>query len=121
VTFHTRTASIFGAAFWSIYALPRRHESAVLSEIAALRRDYRLRGMSYLVNLVWRTAGGTGDPPADLVMAFALNLSAFTTHALMIDFDQTPEQIGTLTADVLKALLRRSVKDQHSRQEVADR
>jgi AcrR family transcriptional regulator len=121
VTFHTRTASIFGAAFWSIYSPPKRHESEVLTEIAALRRHYRLRGMSYLVNLVWRTAGGTGEPPEDLVMAFALNLSAFTTHALMIDFDQTPDQIGILTADVLAALLRRAVHDQQAAREVADR
>ena len=40
-----------------------------------------------------------GEPPEDLVLAFALNFSAFTTQALMVDFDQTPSQIGVLTAD----------------------
>ena len=105
VTFHTRSASIFGSAFWDIYAPPAHDASEVLSEIAVLRRDYRLRGVSYLVDLVWRTAGGTGEPPEDLVMAFALNLSVFTTNALMIDFDQTPAQVGALTSEILKMLL----------------
>ncbi len=114
VTFHTRSASIFGAAFWDIYAPPGQNASEVLSEIAALRRDYRLRGMSYVVNVVWRMAGGTGDPPEDLVMAFALNLSVFTTNALMADFDQSPAQVGVLTADILKTLLERAAERQCS-------
>jgi hypothetical protein len=113
VTFHTRSASIFGAAFWDIYAPPRHSASEVLSEIAALRRDSRLRGMSYVMNLVWRAAGGSGEPE-DLVLAFALNLSVFATHALMVDFDQTPAQIGAMTADILKTLLWRAVEAQHS-------
>jgi hypothetical protein len=32
----------------------------------------------------------------------------------MIDFDQTPHQIGALTADILKTLLRRAVAAQRS-------
>lgn len=111
VTFHTRSASIFGAAFWDIRA-PRHSASTVLSEVDALRREYRLRGMSYLVKFVWETAGGAGEPPEDLAWAFALNLSAFTTQALMVDFDQTPEQIGVLTADILKMLLKRALETQ---------
>ena len=43
--------------------------------------------MSYLVDLVWRSAGGHGEPPDELALAFALNLSAFTTQALMVDFN----------------------------------
>ena len=42
-------------------------------------------------------------------MAFALNFSAFTTQALMIDFDQTPEQIAALTADIVKLAIRRAL------------
>ena len=44
VTFHVRSASIFGAAFWDICA-PRPTASTALAEVDALRRDYRLRGM----------------------------------------------------------------------------
>ena len=116
VTFHTRSAKIFGVAFWDIYAPPANKASEVLSEIAVLRRDYRLRGTSYVVDLIWRTAGGAGEPPEDLVMAFALNLSVFTTNALMVDFEQTPAQVGALTADILTMLLWRAIASQPSQQ-----
>jgi AcrR family transcriptional regulator len=112
-TIHTRNAEILGNAFWDIHA-SRHRSSEVLDEVDSLRRDYRVRGVNYLVNLAWATAGGQGEPPKDLVSAFALNFSAFTTHALMVDFDQSPAQIGALTADILKVLLRRAVLSQNS-------
>jgi AcrR family transcriptional regulator len=113
VTFHTRSASIFGAAFWDIHA-PRPKTSEALAEIDVLRRENRLRGMRYLVDVVWQTAGGVGPPPEDLALAFALNLSVFTTQALMVDFDRTPAEIGALTADILKALTWRAVDRQNA-------
>jgi len=113
VTVHTRTAYVVAAAFWDIHA-PRANASEVLSEMDAQRRDVRVRGMQTLVKVVWPMAGGTGEPPEDLVLAFALNLSAFATQALMVDFDQTPAEIGALTADILKMLLWRAVEAQHS-------
>jgi AcrR family transcriptional regulator len=113
VTIHTRTARIFGKAFWDIHA-PNSSASEALAEVAILRRQYRIRGVEFLAALAWRTAGGIGEPPRQLVLAFALNLSAFTTHALMIDFDQTPTEVGLLSAEILKALLRRCVDEQRS-------
>lgn len=111
VTIHTRNARIFGEAFWDIHG-PNCRSSEVLAEVADLRRAYRLRGVGYLTSLAWRSAGGTGEPPPSLEAAFALNLSAFTTQALMVDFDQTPAQIGSLTAGILRALLARAVAEQ---------
>jgi len=113
LTFHTRSAQIFGAAFWDISA-PHGNPSEVLSDVDSLRRDYRSRGVSYLVNFAWKTAGGAGEPPEELALVFALNLSVFTTHALMVDFDHTPEQVGTLTADILKMCLWNAVHAQGS-------
>jgi AcrR family transcriptional regulator len=113
VTVHTRTARIFGRAFWDIHA-PNPTASSALSELAAFRRQYRLQGVGYLTAVAWRTAGGVGDPPQDLVLAFALNLSPFTTQSLMIDFDKNPTEVGILTADILKAFLRRAVGDRRS-------
>ena len=115
VTVHTRTASVVGAAFWDIHA-PRASESEVLSEMDAQRRDVRVCGMQTLGKVIWRMAGGAGEPPEELVSAFALYLSAFATQALMIDFDQTPAQIGALTADILKMLLWRAIAAQTSRE-----
>ncbi len=111
LTIHTRNAEILRQAFWDIHA-SGRNASAVLSEINALRCESRLRGVDYVATLAWGKAGGRGEPPQDLVLAFALNFSAFTTQALMIDFDQTPAQIGVLTAGILKMLLRRAVEAQ---------
>ena len=70
--------------------------------------------MHHLANVAWHTAGGTGAPPGDLVLAFALNFSAFTTQALMVDFDQTPRQIGELTGGLLKMLLREAIDAQRA-------
>lgn len=111
LTIHTRNAEILGEAFWDIHT-PSRTASAVLREVGSLRRQHRTRGVRLLTMLAWRTAGGVGDPPEDLMFAFALNLSAFTTQALMVDFDRTPAQIGKLTAKILKDLLHHLVETQ---------
>jgi AcrR family transcriptional regulator len=111
-TIHTRNASIFGKAFWDIHA-PNRNASAALSEVDSLRRESRTRGVLYLATLAWEKAGGRGDLPEDVLLAFALYFSAFTTQALMIDFDQSPAEIGALTAEIVKVLLKRAVEAQH--------
>jgi AcrR family transcriptional regulator len=113
VTIHIRNAEIIGEAFWDLHA-PHLEESETLAEVAVLRRDARLSGVRHLAALAWQTAGGMGNPPEGLTSAFALNFSAFATQALMIDFDQTPTQIGELTADIVKMVLWRAVHAQHS-------
>ena len=109
LTIHTRNAEILGEAFWDIHAVHDQAQ-APLAEVDALRRRYRVRGVGYLTELAWRTAGGAGEAPHDLLLAFALNFSAFTTKALMVDFDQTPVQIARLAADILKCLLHRALE-----------
>ena len=108
-------AEVFGTAFWDIYA-PPRPGSAAMAEVAELSRAYRRGGMQYMAAMAWRSAGGRGEPPEDLTLAFALHLSAHTTQALMVDFDLTPSEIGELTADILKTLLWRAIEEQHARQ-----
>ncbi len=110
-TIHLRNAEIVGAAFWDIHSSHFR-ESEALTKVAATRRESRLRGVNYLATRAWRAAGGIGEPPEALVLAFGLNFSAFTTQALIVDFEQTPDQIGKLTADILKMLVRREVQRQ---------
>lgn len=113
VTVHTRNARVFGEAFWDIHG-PNCTASPELAEVAALRRRYRLRGIEYLVALAWHSAGGEGEPPEFLHDAFALHLSAFTTQALMVDFDQTPAQIGALTARTLRTLLAQAIQERRA-------
>lgn len=109
VTVHTRNAEILGRAFWDLHA-PSLAESDTLAGLVAIRRAARRGGVRHLATITWAAAGGAGEVPDELVSAFALHLSAFATQALMIDFDQTPSQIGVMTADILKALLARAVK-----------
>jgi AcrR family transcriptional regulator len=113
LTIHTRNAEILGYAFWDTHA-PHSDSSEVLSEVHTVRRDSRVRGVQYLTRLAWRAAGGEGAPPEGLVSAFALHFSAFTTQALMVDFNQTPAQIAVLCADILKMLLWRAITEQLS-------
>jgi len=113
ITIHTRSAEIIGEAFWDLHA-PANHDSEVLREVDALRHEYRVRGVQYLVRLAWRTVGGLGDPPEQLRLIFAIYLSGFATHALMTDFDQTPAQIGVLTADILKMSLDHALREQRA-------
>ena len=116
LTIHTRNAEIIGEAFWDIHA-PNHKDSEALSEVPDLRREYRVRGVEHLASLAWRTAGGVGDPPEALILAFALHFSAFATQALMIDFDQTPADVGKLTADMLKGALARTLQHQQATQQ----
>jgi len=108
VTIHTRMAEVFGSAFWDIYAPPRPGSEA-LAEVAELCRAYRLRGMRYMAALAWRSAGGVGEPPEDLTLAFALHLSAHTTQALMADFGCSPTQVGLLCGRLLQGILHQAV------------
>ncbi len=113
VTVHTRNAEIIGEAFWDLHA--RHHEeSEALAEVSALRREFRRKGVRRLASIAWSVAGGWGEPPEKLELAFALHFSAFATHALMIDFDRTPAQIGVLTGEILSVLLRTAVEAQAS-------
>jgi AcrR family transcriptional regulator len=108
VTIHTRNAEIVGEAFWDIHA-PGLDDSEELAELAVLRREWRRNGVRHLAAMTWTAAGGSGEPPDELVAAFALNFSVFATQALMVDFDRTPAEIGVLTADIVKALLWRAL------------
>jgi AcrR family transcriptional regulator len=113
MTIHTRNAEIIGEAFWDLHA-PHHEESEALAEVSALRREFRRRGVRRLASIAWSAAGGRGEPPEKLELAFALHFSAFATHALMIDFDQAPAQIGVLIGEILSVLLRTAVEAQAS-------
>lgn len=111
VTIHTRNAEIIGNAFWDLHT-PNHDGSGVLEEVAFMRREARRKGVRHLASLAWQTAGGQGETPAGLESVFALNFSTFATHALMLDFDRTPAQVGELTAGIVKAFLHRAVDAQ---------
>ena len=111
IAIHTAHTEIPGEAFWDIFA-PPRNSSPIRDQIANLRTEARTRSVRHLTSVAWHAAGGNGDAPETLYLAFALNLSSFTTRALITDFDRTPEQIGVLTSDILLPLIRGAVDAQ---------
>ncbi len=113
LTIHTRNLEILGDAFWDIHSR-KGDPSAVLDEVDQLRRASRVRGVSHLVNVAWEAAGGKGRPSQELLLAFGLTFSAFTTQALVIDFDQTPAQIAALTTTILQTVLGRALDAQRA-------
>ena len=110
---HTRNLEVIGEAFWDIH-VPTHETSEVLAEVHHIRRDARVRGVRYLTRRAWSAAGGTGEPPRSLVLAFGLYFSGFSTYALMTDFDRTPEEVGAVSADILQMLLWRAVRAQQA-------
>ena len=62
--------------------------------------------------LAWDAAGGRGEPPQDLLWAFALHFSTFTTHSLMIDFDLSPNEVAGVTSSTLQTLLAKAIDAQ---------
>jgi AcrR family transcriptional regulator len=83
-----------------------------LSATRDKRHEGRLRLVRWFTAEAWRAHGGAGKPPAWLNDACAVQLSAFATQSLVIDFHRTPEQSGRLAARVLRTLFRDALREQ---------
>jgi AcrR family transcriptional regulator len=95
-----RNITIFGAAFWD-FARPDPSDPEVIREARALRRPTRTHWMTVIAGMAWTAAGGEGEPPSSLVTTFSVALSAFTSHALAIDFDYGPEEAARFMASMI--------------------
>jgi AcrR family transcriptional regulator len=62
----------------------------------------------------WRTAGGSGKPPAWLVQIFVVSLSAFTTTAMRTLASLDYEHAAQVTARGLLAIVTHAVADEQS-------
>ena len=93
-----------GRIYWELAALGSDVEGE-LAEVAADRRAARRRFAARVTTKAWTMRGGSGRPPAWLVDAFAVHLSAFTTQALAGDFGRTPDEVAKVSAGVLEASL----------------
>lgn len=76
-----------------------------LAVVAADRRRRRKRLTAWVATRMWEARGGTGEPPGWLVDAFAVQLSAFTTAALSVDFARRPDEVAAVSVRVLRAAL----------------
>ena len=71
--------------------------------------------MHLWVDLIWKEGPVARGPRRTWSWASRSNLSVFTTQALIVDFDRDPDQIGALTAEILKMLLGQALEAQLQR------
>jgi AcrR family transcriptional regulator len=98
-----------GRLYWEI-ALGNDLPSS-LAATRTKRHEGRLWLVRWFSGEAWKAFGGEGKPPSWLVDACAVQLSAFATQALVIDFRRTPEQSGRLAAKVLRALIAEGLRE----------
>lgn len=92
-----------GRIYWDLALRPEG--DGALGEVSARRREARRAFVAELTKTAWRLAGGRRRPPAWLVDAFAVQLSAFTTQSLAGDFDRSADEVADVAARVLSAAL----------------
>ena len=104
-TYHELNSRYVGRAFWDIYM--QRPGVAIevleaISNVSQARYEYAKR----VATSAWHTSGGTGRPPAWVVDAFSLHLSAFATFAFP---RHPPDKAGQVCSQVLCAVLAAAV------------
>jgi len=93
-----------GRIYWELSVL-EPELAGELAAAAAERREARKQWAAGVTKVLWRARGGSGRPPAWLVDAVAVHLSAFTTQSLAVDFDRSPDEVARVSARVLDAAL----------------
>ncbi len=100
-----------GRLYWEIALgndLPRS-----LAATRAKRQRGRMKLVRWFTGEAWKAYGGKGVPPAWLMDACAVQMSAFATQSLVIDFRRTPEQSGRLAARVLRTLIAAALRERN--------
>ncbi len=100
-TYHELNSRYVGRAFWDVVIQRPGVAAEVLdaiNDVAQARYEYAKR----VATSSWRTAGGTGRPPAWVVDAFSLHMSAFATFAFP---RHSPDKAGQVCSQVLCAVL----------------
>ncbi len=96
-----------GRIYWELAFAPDL--DGELADVAETRRQARRQLVRRFTDWAWAAGGGDGRPPAWLVDAFAVHLSAFATQALIGDFGRRPDEIGRSAARALSAVVRDAV------------
>ncbi|HEY4020093.1 MAG TPA: TetR/AcrR family transcriptional regulator [Pseudonocardiaceae bacterium] len=99
-----------GRVFWEIAALPTDDLS---SELAAAAQEARKARNTFAVKVtgrLWQARGGNGKPPRWLVDAVAVQLSGFTTQALIGDLARSPADVADVAARVIEAAIGSAIR-----------
>lgn len=94
-----------GQVFWEIAALPT---DDLAPELAAAAQEARKARNNFAVRVtgrIWQARGGHGKPPRWLVDAVAVQLSGFTTQALIGDLGRRPDDVADVAARVIEAVI----------------
>lgn len=98
-----------GRIYWELAFAPDLEGE--LAEVVDTRRSARRQLVRRFTDWAWKAGGGGGRPPAWLVDAFAVHLSAFATQALVDDFGRRPDDVGWVAARALSAAVKQAVAD----------
>jgi AcrR family transcriptional regulator len=94
-----------GQVFWEIAALPTDDLAPELAAAAQEARKARNNFAVWVTGRIWQARSGTGKPPRWLVDTVAVQLSGFTTQALIGDLGRRPEDVADVAARVIEAVL----------------
>jgi AcrR family transcriptional regulator len=94
-----------GRVFWDLTGVRTEDLSPDLAAAAAECRDSRNRFAVTVTEFLWHARGGPAAPPQWLTDAVAVQLSGFTTQSLAGDLDRSPDQVASVSAQVIEAAL----------------
>lgn len=98
-----------GKLWWDLTFSPPADDPE-LAQTIKTHHASRNEFIGRFAKVAWKAFGGEGAPPGWLVDAIAVQMSAFTTEALMSGYDRSPEQIGYATSDVIRRLIRDALR-----------
>ena len=94
-----------GRVFWDLVGVAAEDLSPDLAVAAAECRDSRNRFAATVTEFLWHASGGPAAPPTWLTDAVAVQLSGFTTQSLAGDRGRSPDQVASVSAQVIAAAL----------------
>jgi AcrR family transcriptional regulator len=94
-----------GRVFWDLTGVRTEDLSPDLAAAAAECRDSRNRFAVTVTEFLWHARGSPAAPPQWLTDAVAVQLSGFTTQSLAGDLDRSPDEVASVSAQVIEAAL----------------
>ena len=94
-----------GAALWQLAATKDSDLPEPIAKVNKKRRTSRKRSTKEIASRAWSRAGGTGDAPVDVELAFAHAVSAFTVQSLNVDYGAKFEDAVEVVASQLHSFL----------------
>jgi AcrR family transcriptional regulator len=94
-----------GRVFWDLTGVRTEDLSPDLAAAAAECRDSRNRFAVTVTEFLWHARGGPAAPPQWLTDAVAVQLSGFTTQSLAGDLGRSPDEVASVSAQVVEAAL----------------